>query len=284
MRRILKSLWVVLLVLHCNFLTALGNYLKTLKGTQFTTSVIIPVCAQHAQHLYPLLKLLEQQTELPDEVVISLSESGNVQPAIFDELQDELWLFPVRLLVSKKKQFAGKNRNIACAHATGDLFICQDADDIPHRQRVEIINYFFETYAVSHLIHQFAQVSETDSVSFPYHLNLRQIKFHHPENHFNIWYYCSRFTNGNVAITKYLFDQLKWSETLARGQDTKFNKDVYARFRQRIAIHVELLGYRQFLSSSGEPSAQDVEYVLPLVDEAEEEDELLYELTLVRLD
>src|SRR3990167_5690905 len=64
-------------------------------------------------------------------------------------------LFKTKILCFQGKQSAGKNRNIACSHAEGDILIAQDADDIPHPQRIEIIKYVFENYATEHLLHSY---------------------------------------------------------------------------------------------------------------------------------
>src|SRR3989344_6793822 len=122
---------------------------------ELTTSIIIPCHPKHAQYLYELLKIYEKQTNLPDEVVISISEAHQIEPNIIKLLQDEQWHFPVKLLLSDKKLFAGQNRNIACSYATSEIFICQDADDFPHPQRIEIIKYFFVKYGIDFLLHKF---------------------------------------------------------------------------------------------------------------------------------
>ncbi len=255
-----------------------GN-LKHLTGDDLTTSVIIPCCAKHAQHLYPLLKRYEYQTELPNEAVISLSESGQVPSTILDALQKELWKFPVTLILSEKKLFAGPNRNKACEHATGDLLICQDADDIPYPQRVEIIKYFFKTYAIDHLIHQWSELNQDGTLPFErrdklfrLHLLLykdfSQMQFFYPKTFNDVWE-PDTFTNGNIAISRRVFDAVKWSDE-PRGQDSIFNKNVYARFQNCIAIKVPLLVYRSFLSS------------VKKSEEQEDKNSKLYSLTIVR--
>lgn len=224
------------------------------------TSIIIPCCAKHAEHLYILLRMYENQTELPDEIIISLSEFNQVDDNIIKELQNKKWSFPVKLIASDKKQFAGENRNVACSHASGDIFICQDADDLPHPQRVEIIKYFFKNYHIDHLMHLCKVVKEKDKdksrVSFLYN-DFTEIKYLF-SNNLNKVRESGRFTNdsaamafhnGNVAITKHVFDQIKWSTTMKQGQDVHFNQRVYQRFKNCIAIYVDLLTYRNFLSS-----------------------------------
>ncbi len=107
--------------------------------THLKTSIIIPCHPRHACHLYDLISLYEEQTVLPDEIVISLSQSNQVSEEIIHNIESTPWAFSVKLLKSDKKLYAGQNRNRACDKAAGDIFICQDADDLPHPQRVEII-------------------------------------------------------------------------------------------------------------------------------------------------
>lgn len=211
------------------------------------TSIIVPCCAQHAEHLYGLVRLYESQTVLPDEIVISLSESDKVPHAIIDALQKEAWRFPVILLLSQEKLFAGQNRNIACEHAKGDIFICQDADDFPHPQRVEIIKYFFQKYKIKHLMHLYSIIKPHESGSTEIYTDLSKITYSFPRI-FEMVY--GQGTNGNVAMLKSVFDKLRWSSK-PRGQDTEFNAKVYKRTRikERIFIAVPLLLYRQYLSS-----------------------------------
>lgn len=199
------------------------------------TSIIIPCCATHAEHLYALVRMYEQQTELPDEIVISLSESHKVPQDIIDALRNETWRFPVKLLLSQEKLFAGHNRNIACENASGDIFICQDADDLVHPQRVEIIKYFFKKYKVKHLMHRFVVLKRDEASSLYSYKDLREIEFDFPKT-FAETYVREGITNGNVAIAKTVFNKIKWPST-PRGQDTEFNKEVYARTNRRCAFH-----------------------------------------------
>jgi len=102
------------------------------------------------------MNALCNQTVLPDEVVISLSEIDKLNPALIKKFENKKYPFPVKLIKHRELLWAGPNRNSACEHAIGDIFICQDADDLPHPQRIEIIKYFFENFDVNHLIHCFS--------------------------------------------------------------------------------------------------------------------------------
>lgn len=215
------------------------------------TSVIIPCSYKHAQHLPELLHMLEQQTVLPDEVVISLSEVNKVEPALIQAIQDTSWEFPCILLTSPNVQYAGKNRNIGCANASGDIFILQDADDIPHPQRVEAIKYCFEHYDyVHHLMHEyFFTNSAAEAIKFSPITDMKKLRLLWNETYNSIHRH-GRFTNGNVAISKKAFERVKWSETLRRGQDTDFNRRMYATLKNMLLLRWPLLSYRTYLSST----------------------------------
>lgn len=218
---------------------------------QLKTSVIIPCHPKHAIQLYALLEEYAQQTVLPDEVVIALSEVNVIAPSLITELKNESWPFQLTIVTSEKKQFAGQNRNIACSHATGDIFICQDADDIPHPQRIEIICYFFEHHGVDHLIHELLPLTKDQQPDFQLFSDFEQIKSRKPVTFKDIWK-AGKVTNGNIAISKEVFKKLKWPHN-ARGQDVYYNQTVYNHFKKRIIVYAPLIYYRQYLSTSRKP-------------------------------
>ena len=232
----MRKTYVMMIAVTLSALHGATNDLKT--------SIIVPCIAQHAHHLYNLVNSYQNQTELPDEMVISLSSCDEVvQTDVVEMVREESWGFQVKLLATKEKLFAGENRNRACEHATGTLLICQDADDIPHPQRVEIITYFFKNYRIDHLIHQFVPWRCVPGENpFIQYNDLSSLAFFYPQMFQEI---CDigTFTNGNSAMMREVFDAIKWS-ACPRGQDVIFNKAVYARFSHCIAIPIPLLGYR----------------------------------------
>lgn len=233
---------------ECTISESQKSALKRPTSENKKTSLIIPCYHKHAPRLYSLLRMYENQSKLPDEVVISLSESHLVEEGVLAQLQSELWAFPVILVMCDEKKFAGENRNTACEYATGDIFICQDADDIPHSQRIEIIHYFFSTYAIDHLMHEFRMVYPGEKGDlFQMYDDLTCIQIGYTRD-FELTWEASRFTNGNVSITRHLFDQIKWTD-MPRGQDSQFNRMVYQFTDNCITIGAVLYGYRQYLSS-----------------------------------
>lgn len=226
---------------------------NTLNTTPISVSIIIPCIWKHAHYLYPLLKLYERQTALPDEVIISLSQANQVDPAIIAQIQKEPWLFAVRLLPSNEKQYAGINRNIACQEALGTVFLLQDADDIPHPQRVEVIKNIFETEKVDHLMHFFAFTQECNAFKI---INAQHAPFVYRTKFYEPITIPYRIHNGNIAIRDYVFSHIKWPDN-PRGQDMLFGKLVYKKFKNTIVVKEALCIYRQELSSLNNDSPQE---------------------------
>ena len=118
-------------------------------------SVVIPCHYKHYKHLPELLDSLAAQTRLPDEVIISVSMAH----LILRKSSYNLILKPIH---SPSRQFHTQTRclqekiAIAAENASGDILIAQDADDLLHQQSLQIIEYFFSTYPVDHLIYRWS--------------------------------------------------------------------------------------------------------------------------------
>lgn len=52
-----------------------------------------------------------------------------------------------------------------CISSEGEILITQDADDIPHPQKIEATEYFFSHYDVDHLIHTWKPSSKHNSAT-----------------------------------------------------------------------------------------------------------------------
>lgn len=227
------------------------NYSEQLPITpkkNLRTSIIIPCHIKHLQHLPNLLQTYTHQTRLPDEIVISISETTNESFFIIKKIKEYILPFKLIIISSSETLYAGQNRNIACSNATGDIFICQDADDIPHPQRTEIITYFFEHHNIDHLTHTYILQPKQQTITFP-HYSVNKIKYFNPEQlvtckHIEI-------TNGNASISRALFQDYKWPDD-KKGEDIKFNNMVYKKYKNRLVLNVPLISYRMYLSSNEE--------------------------------
>lgn len=208
-----------------------------------TTSVIIPCHYLHAHYLPQLIKAYAEGTVLPDEIVISLSEAKKVEKKIIDEINDTKWPFPVNLLTFDYPITAGGNRNKACMQASGDILIGQDADDLPHPQRVEIIKYFFENYQLDHLMHGWLEDKAPIQVIKNFdEIGIIESSYYRPE--FGGGTYC----NGPIAITKEVFNTVQWTDRLV-GEDVMYNHNIYSRFSHKVVLKAPIYVYRHRLSS-----------------------------------
>ncbi|MDE3046550.1 MAG: glycosyltransferase [Verrucomicrobiota bacterium] len=208
---------------------------------QIKTSVIVPCHADHVHFLDNLFTCFANQTIPPDEIVVSVSEAFKI--ASFADLEQKTWPFALKILKHKQAYLPGRNRNEACAVAKGDVFICQDADDLPHPQRVEIIKYLFENFRLEHLIHlwiysyqQFhpcrIEDLESQCVSFR-SFDLIDVPFVH---------------NGSCSFVRSVFEKVHWT---ARDihEDVLFNRSAYAQSSHKAILKVPLLMYRFELST-----------------------------------
>jgi len=203
------------------------------------TSIIVPCHPAHFPLLEELLTAYQNQTRLPDEIVISLSQYNQVSPALLLALEGKPWPFALKILKHIAKYPPGRNRNEACAAATGALIICQDADDLPHPQRVEIIRYLFENYQIDHLLHQwlpsmddFHSMSlkgiENECYTFRVYENISLPNIH----------------NGSVSFLKTLFEKVHWKPILIISEDSIFNRHAYVFCKHKVVLNMPLLKYR----------------------------------------
>jgi len=208
-------------------------------------SVIIPCHYNHFKYVDKLLRYYDNQTLLPLEVIIVVSETENKNT-------NTKWVenhkYYVRIIKIKGKSAAGNNRYIGAKNAKGSLLVFQDADDFPHHQRLEIINYFFDKYQdIVHICHKFdynenkMKYNNLDNIDHEI-ITTNDVfmlpKIRIPE----------KITNGNVAIRKEIYDKVNWFNDMYRGQDVQFNNGVYNKYKRTLYIKVPIYYYRKLLS------------------------------------
>lgn len=206
-----------------------------------TISVIIPCHYVHFKHIPELLSHIQQQTLVPNEVIISLSEEDKIDPQQISAVETKKYPFALQILRHKNKLGPGENRNCACEVATGDIFITADADDIPQKQRFEIIAHAFKNYDVVHVVHKWSRA--LCGMYLIDKINRRMITTCADFNRIT-----NSITNGNIAIRKEVFKKIRWSNLLI-GEDVQFNKCVVTEFKKTMFIEADLHVYRQHLSS-----------------------------------
>lgn len=196
-----------------------------------SVSVVVPCAQSHVAHLPELVAALHAQTRKPDQIVVAVSgcELSQVPP------------IAAQVTHSAERQTAGANRNRGSALALGDVVIYQDADDLPHPQRVEIIAALFEKYKIDHLMHHYYHHAPR-SESFSVDEASKRSRYHKTPVVYGV-------TNGNPAVARSVLSAVRWPEYAHVGEDVEFNAKIYAHTRRTVVTELPLMTYRQQLSS-----------------------------------
>lgn len=237
MKRII-NLFFVVLPLFCFGLE------KRAVPVHLKTSVIIPCHPDHFHHLERLLACYRDQTRRPDEIVISLSETDFVSSSKIEALEGNDWGFACKIIKHKKRVVPGANRNAACQASTGDLIICQDADDLPHPQRVEIVASLFENYELDHLIHQWIPSSKSFELISPDCVEELAVSFRHYVN-----IKIDHIHNGSVCFLREVFSKVHWRPIDFISEDVTFNQHAYVFCKNKAVLKLPLIQYRFELST-----------------------------------
>lgn len=208
------------------------------KPIAMRVSVVVPCAAKHVAVLPELLRHLALQTSPPDEVVLSVSGC--------DALAKAATAYPgldVKVTLLTAPAFAGANRNRGCDASVGQVIVFQDADDLPHPQRIEILRRMFERCEVDHVMHTFSR-HKVDPQRFDVDAALRLAFYRFP------YAKDAKLTNGNIAVSRTAAKAMRFNERMARGQDSAFNQAICPLFRQTtVLLKLPLILYRQNLST-----------------------------------
>jgi hypothetical protein len=227
--------------------------MKLVERTQpkrLRASVVIPCAHKHSVRLAELLEHLDRQTRKADEIIVALS--GCDAPPLPNH---------VRLLHSAEPCTAGKNRNRASEAATGDVLVYQDADDLPHPQRVEIVLALFERYEIEHLMHGYIYtMGHTWSIGHP-----GEPSAHRPlpivmpplsieeatekSSYRSEPLHTTIVTSGEVCVMRSTWEKVRWPERRMTGEDYEFNQAIFKTFKRTVTTNVPLIVYRHHYSA-----------------------------------
>jgi len=110
------------------------------------TAVCIPLISAHIKFLNRCLLAIKNQKRAPDQIHISVSSCSANHSKEISELTENLGM-TVNVHPQPEPLLAGANRNRAAAEAVkagATLLFFFDADDIMHKQRIDIITRYFE--------------------------------------------------------------------------------------------------------------------------------------------
>ena len=119
--------------------------------------VAIPAYIGHIEGLFKLLDSIQNQTVIPDKVVVSCSSTKKSDLELdcyFEKVKQ--YSFYLEIITSEEKKNAAQNRNIAASKLTDmDYITFIDADDIMHPQRIEILLKVFQEYNSDIILHNY---------------------------------------------------------------------------------------------------------------------------------
>ena len=119
--------------------------------------VAIPAYIGHIEGLFKLLDSIQNQTVIPDKVVVSCSSTKKSDLELdcyFEKVKQ--YSFYLEIITSEEKKSAAQNRNIAASKLTDmDYITFIDADDIMHPQRIEILLKVFQEYDSDIILHNY---------------------------------------------------------------------------------------------------------------------------------
>lgn len=210
-----------------------------------TVSIVIPCHSPHFKFLEGLLRSIEKQTLVPNEVIVVLCDSSRVQQNQIIRLRNINWNFKFDIIEIRNKSPAGANRYIGCKRATSEIIIFTDADDLIHPQRTEIMKYFFDITDAVHVGHTFTFDKNFDKRTY----DIPKITFKMPVMLPNDR--IPGIADGVVGILKSVQDRFPWDRTTFKNEDVAFNKSIFRTFRRSCMIYAPIYLYRKELSTHG---------------------------------
>jgi glycosyltransferase involved in cell wall biosynthesis len=185
--------------------------------------VAIPSYIGHIDSMFKLLDSIQNQTVIPDKVVISCSSTRKSDfefklQSYFEKIKQYKFFF--QIITSEEKKCAAQNRNIAAFKLSDmDYITFIDADDLMHPQRIEILLKVFQDKDSDIILHNYHNSEILDSITKKiesHEINissnsLKQCysgcishKYCHDTNH--------KIHHGHVSIKQYIFNQVQFPE------------------------------------------------------------------------
>lgn len=184
------------------------------------TAIIVPCVPLHIELLKELLTAYSCQTVIPDEVIVAFSESTRVDAQAWEWFDTMDWPFVLKIVKTAGHCSPGKNRNIGVENTSCEIILCNDADDLPHPQRVEIVKYLFEHYELEHLLHGWLSSAEMFQINES-KKEWKAVYQLYPEE------FQLRYHNANVCLLREVWEKIKWRETFEIDLDKIFNQTIY---------------------------------------------------------
>lgn len=226
------------------------------------TSLVIPCTPEHFLCLPTILHYYRLGTVKPDQVIVSLSQSGEIHEAVRKRVIDTFSSeFDDFILLNHNSQLShGPNRQAGSSVVSSEIVIYGDADDIPHPMRVETIKHFFKNFDIMHLNHWWCRddwkfkmfdIKDVDYVDskkidelYFWHNDISQVRYKTPGGYGSM---LGRVHGGNLAIRRDVLAKVSWKDwgelQLGPAEDWEFCIETANIFKKSMIINVDLIKY-----------------------------------------
>jgi len=183
--------------------------------------VAIPCYIGHIVPLFKLLDSIQNQTKIPNKVVVSCSSTKDSDFQVGCYLEKlKQYTFSLEIVTSEEKKSASENRNIAAYKLSDmDYITFIDADDIMHTQRIEILLRVFHEHDSDIILHNYHNIEILDNItkkieSHEISIRSNSLKQCYSGCITHKCYYDTRdkIHHGHVSIKQYIFNQVKFPE------------------------------------------------------------------------
>ena len=203
----------------------------------------IPVVLRHITHLETCVNYILEQTLLPNEIIIIISEyiDNEDNKKIIDELDLKIGKDNIKSVIKtfNKVQYAGENRAIAYQLCNSNIIIYQDCDDFVHKQRNEILLNIHMKTKIPHILHGWT----SDKCAL-----LRKIDIENIELRNEINKICT--ANGPVFLNKSMIGKIDFPRD-RKGQDRNLNNLISRNHKSILLVCNDIYVYNNDLSSWG---------------------------------
>jgi len=225
-------------------------------------AVIIPTYGRHLPYIPRLLQSIQNQTRLPELVVICASSCPSEWKSSIDKTK---YTFPIEIHTTEVLQSAGQNRNkgITFVDTSYTIVSFVDSDDIMHPKRIEYIERCFqeknvETDVILHSALRTDISLPYESIEWDYTFPLT---IHRDSTEFSHGYHVTPYlkapielyhagctkdifiVNGSPSVRRECLTNVQFDEAFTACEDTIFIADLF-KYGYKIAyIENKLLSY-----------------------------------------
>lgn len=187
-------------------------------------TICIPCYPKHTKFLLRCVQSVENQTIHPEKIIIGHSEIDKTESL---KLQKKFlkFSFPVKIIFTKEKSFAGYNRNRCVPYCNTKYISFFDSDDIMHTKRIEILWKNIVKFSPKCIIHSYSR-KQNPIIKNNYKIIKRKEIFswitkNDKFNNFDIKK--KKITAGHITLENHYFNYIKYGNE-KREEDYIFLK------------------------------------------------------------